>query len=66
MAAIAEREGRDLQGYVGDVLTLEGMRDAFRSCAYDQVVELAGTLTFPDKMTTAQRRMVELAKARNK
>ena len=61
-----ERDGRDLQGYVGDGRTLERMRDAFRSDAYDQVVQLAGTLTLPDKMTTAQRRMVEIAKARNK
>lgn len=64
--AIADRVGRDLQGYVGDVRTLEQMRDAFRSGAYDQVVQLAGTLSLPDKMTTAQRRMVEIAKARSK
>jgi hypothetical protein len=64
--AIAERDGRDLQGYVGDGRTLERMRDSFRSGAYDQVVQLADTLRLPDKMTTAQRRMVEIAKARNK
>jgi hypothetical protein len=28
-----ERAGRDLQGYVGDVRSLERMRDAFRSRA---------------------------------
>ena len=65
-AAIAERDARDFQGYVGDVRTLERMRDSFRSGEYDQVVQLAGTLSLPDKMTTAQRRMVEIAKARSK
>jgi hypothetical protein len=65
-AAIAERDARDVQGYVGDVRTLERMRDSFRSGAYDQVVQLAGTLSLPDKMTTAQRRMVKIAKARSK
>jgi hypothetical protein len=65
-ATMAECDGRDWQGYVGDLRTLERMRDAFRSGAYDQVVQLAGTLTLPDKMTIAQRRMVELAKARSK
>jgi hypothetical protein len=65
-ATIAERDGRDWQGYVGDLRTLEWMRDSFRSGAYDQVVQLVGTLTLPDKMTTAQRRMVEIAKDRSK
>jgi hypothetical protein len=65
-AAMAGRNGRDLQSYVGDVHTLEWMRDAFRSRAYDHVVQLAGTLTLPDKMTTAQCRMVEIAKGRSK
>jgi hypothetical protein len=65
-AAIAEGDGRDLQRYVGDVRRLERMRDAFRSGAYDQVILLAATLTLPDKMTTAQRRIVEIAKARSK
>jgi hypothetical protein len=63
-AAIAEADRRDWQGYVGDVRTLEHMRDAFRSGAYNQVVQLAGTLKLPDKMTTVQRRMVDIAKAR--
>jgi hypothetical protein len=65
-AAIAEGDAREFQGYVGDTRTLERMRDAFRLGAYNQVVELAGTLTLPDKMTTAQLRMVEVAKAKNK
>ena len=56
----------DFQGYVGDIRTLERMRDAFRLGAYDQVVELAGTITLPDKMTETQRRMVEIAKAKIK
>ena len=63
-AAIAEAHRRDWQRYVGDVRTLERMRNAFRSGAYNQVVQLAGTLMLPDKMTTTQRRMVEIAKAR--
>jgi hypothetical protein len=63
-AALAAQDARDFQGYVGDVRTLERMRDAFRVGAYDQVVELAGTLTLPDKMTDTQRRMVEIAKAK--
>jgi hypothetical protein len=46
-AAIAERDRRDLQGYVGDVRTLEQMRDAFRSSAYKRVVQLAGTINGP-------------------
>jgi hypothetical protein len=65
-AAIAERDARDLLGYVGDVRTLERMREAFRSGAYDQVVQLAGTLVLPDKMTTVQQRMVEIARTRSK
>jgi hypothetical protein len=65
-ASIAEREARDLQGYTGDARTLKRMRDAFRLGAYGAVVELAGKLTLPDKMTNAQRRMVEIAKARNR
>lgn len=65
-AASAERGGRDMQGYVGDIRILERMRDAFRSGAYNQVVQLADTLTLPDKMTTVQRRMIEIARARIK
>jgi hypothetical protein len=64
-AAIAERNGRDLQGYVGDLRTLERMRDAFRSCAYHQVIELAANLTLPYKMTPAQWRMVEIARKKS-
>jgi hypothetical protein len=62
--AIAARNARDYQGYVGDIRTLERMRDAFRLGAYDQVVELCGTITLLDKMTDAQRRMVKIAKAK--
>jgi hypothetical protein len=62
--ALAERDAGDLQGYVGDVRTLNQMRDAFRLGAYDQVAELAATITLPDKMTATQRRMVEIAKAK--
>jgi hypothetical protein len=64
--ALTERDGKDLQGYVGDIRTLEQMRDAFRLGAYDQVVELADAITLPDKMTTTQRRIVEIAKAKIK
>jgi len=62
--ALAERHGKDLQGYVGDIRTLGQIRNAFRRGAYDQVVELAADLTLPDKMTTTQRRMVEIARAK--
>jgi hypothetical protein len=62
--AVAERDAKDFQGYTGDVRTLNHMRDAFRLGAYEQVAELAETVTSPDKMTLAQRRMVEIAKAR--
>lgn len=64
-AAIAGQMDRDSQAHVGDLRILERMREAFRSAAYDQVVQLAGTLTLPDKMTTAQRRMVEIATKRS-
>lgn len=65
-AATANADAREFQGYVGDTRTLERMRDAFRLGAYSQVVELAGTLTLPEKMTAAQLRMVEVAKAKDK
>ncbi len=64
--AIAERDAPDFQGYIGDTRTLERMRDAFRRGAYNQIVEFAGTLTLPEKMTTAQLRMVKVARAKNK
>ena len=63
--ALAERAERDGQRFVGDVQTLQQMRDAFRLCAYDQVVQLAATLALPEKMTAAQRRMLEIAKSRS-
>src|SRR5262249_8274834 len=47
--ALAERDARDFQGYVGDVRVLNQMRDAFRLGAYDQVAELAATIILPDK-----------------
>jgi hypothetical protein len=64
--ALAAQDARDFQGYVGDIRTLEQMRDAFRLGAYDQVVALAGTIRLPDNMTETQRRIVEIAKARIK
>ncbi|MGA7238049.1 MAG: hypothetical protein WBY44_20345 [Bryobacteraceae bacterium] len=63
-AALAARDARDFQGYVGDIRTLKRMRNAFRLGAYDEVVELAGAIRLPDKMTDTQRRMVEIAKAK--
>lgn len=63
-AAEAERGGRNMQGYVGDCRTHERMRDALCSGDYDQVIELAANLTLPDKMTPAQRRMLEIARTR--
>ena len=62
--ALAGRDERDLQRFVCDVQTHQRMRDAFRSGAYDQVIQLATTLTLPDKMTPAQRRILEIAKTR--
>ncbi len=64
--ALAERDARNFQGYVGDVRTLNQMREAFRLGAYDQVAELAAAITLPDKMTSTQRRMVEIARAKLK
>jgi len=63
-AELARRDARDFQGYVGDTRTLQRMRNAFRLGAYYEVVELAGTIRLPDKMTDTQRRMVEIAKAK--
>jgi hypothetical protein len=64
--AISARNTREAQGYIGDVRTLEQMREAFRLGAYDQVVQLASALRLPEKMTESQRRMLELAKLRSK
>lgn len=53
-----------MQRYSGDVRTLKQMRDAFRAGAYSQVVQLAATLTLPERMTAAQRKVVEVARAK--
>jgi hypothetical protein len=63
-AALAGRDEQDLQRFAGDVQTLQRMRDAFRSGGYGQVVQLAATLTLPEKMTATQRRMLEIARTR--
>lgn len=54
------------QRNVGDSRLLEQMREAFHRDAYAQVVQLAGDLVLPDKLTASQRRMLEIAEARRR
>lgn len=40
------------------------LRDAFRRSAYTEVVQLAATITLPDKMTPAQQKMIEISRTK--
>jgi len=60
----AERNKREMAGYVDDVRHCQDLRERFRERSYDQVVALAERLKYPEQMTESERRMVEIARKR--
>ncbi len=50
--------------YVGDRRKLDELRRHFREKRYARVIELAGDLKYPDRMTSAELKMVEIARKR--
>jgi len=51
--------------YVGDSRGLEELRRFFREGRYNEVLKLAQSLKYPDRMSQSERRMVEIAHARS-
>jgi len=48
----------------GDRRKLDELRRRFRERRYPQVIELAGDLKYPDRMTSAELKMIEIARKR--
>ncbi len=55
----------DEQRYVGDTRALNELRSLFREGRYNEVLQLAKSLKYPDRMAHSERRMVEIAQARS-
>ena len=63
--AVAKERSDDLMATaVGDTQKIEQLRDRFREDHYDDVVKIAAELTFPDRLSASQRRMIEIAISR--
>jgi hypothetical protein len=58
----AGQDKRAMARYVGDLRQREQLQQRFREGSYGQVVGLAETLKYPDRMTESERRMVEIAR----
>lgn len=57
----AQQDQQTMAVSVGDVRTLEEMRDHFRSGRYAEVIRLAAKLKYPDQMSSSEQQMVKLA-----
>lgn len=72
LRSAAQREGAEDQqrskelmtGYVGDTHALEQMQLLFRAGNYKKVLSVFAKLRFPERLTNAQRRMVEVSRDR--
>ena len=53
-----------MTGYVGDIKKLEELRTRFHHKQYADVLALAASLRFPDRMTASEQGMVEIARER--
>jgi hypothetical protein len=51
-------------GYAGDTAAIGRMRKYFRQKEYREVVILAGTLKYPDRLSESEHKMVEIAQRR--
>jgi hypothetical protein len=60
----ASHNAHQMTLYVGDRRRLDEMRRHFREKRYPQVIELAGDLKYPYRMTSAELKMVEIARKR--
>ena len=60
----AKKNEQVTAAYVGDVRKRQELRDRFREGNYGQVVALADTLKYANKITESERRMVEIARKR--
>ncbi len=61
----SEEEGRQFRiGSEGDLLSRSEAREQFRTKNYSRVIELLVSLEYPDDISPAERKMLELAKKR--
>jgi hypothetical protein len=61
-SVVEERKSQELMArYVGDVDLIEKMRALLKQSQYSEVVSLFGELKYPERLSRAQLRMVEIA-----
>jgi len=53
-----------MAGYVGDKRKIEQMRSSFRDGKYGDVIASFNSLTYPERLSEAQRKIIELARSR--
>ena len=63
-ASVAEQDAQLLSGYVGDTHKIELMRRSFQGRRYKEVLSLAESLEFPERMKESERRMIDIARRR--
>ncbi len=61
-AASAVKTEDLMAGYVGDTAAVERMRELFRAQDYRQVVEVFERLQYPQRLSPAELKMVEVAR----
>jgi hypothetical protein len=54
----------DIVGYVGDAQKLDKLRGKFHEKHYAEVVKLVGEITYPERLSASELRMVEIARRR--
>jgi hypothetical protein len=60
------QEQQAMQAAVGDTRRIHEIEKLFRSNRFDKVIQLASQLQFPDRLSPAEKRMIELARQRRK
>jgi hypothetical protein len=60
--ATAAKTQEFMAGWVGDAAALEHMRSLFRAQHYRQVVEIFAQLKYPQRISSSERKMVEIAR----
>jgi hypothetical protein len=65
MLETANYSAQLMAGYTGDTRFLGEMKDRFREQRYGDALRLAAKLTYPERMTPSERRMVEIARERS-
>jgi len=64
VASNAEQDARLLSGYVGDTRKIESLRICFKDRRYKEVLSVAESIEFPERMKESDRRMVDIARRR--